>query len=98
MSKKKKTVISNEKLMRNEGDELMSKRNNQRAKAQACNSQCDTVHGDTDHGRGVIRDNALKAVVTSVVFRTRVTKAKKGKGSFQRKGKHAGRESYSMAA
>ncbi|PSU60376.1 alternative ribosome-rescue factor A [Photobacterium aphoticum] len=55
-------------------------------------------NNETDHGRGVIRDNALKAVVTSAVFRMRVVKSKKGKGSFQRKGKHAGRESYSMAA
>ncbi|MBC7006768.1 ribosome alternative rescue factor ArfA [Photobacterium sp. BZF1] len=53
---------------------------------------------ETDFGRGVIKDNALKAVVTSQLFKTRVVKAKKGKGSFQRKGKHAGRESYSMAA
>ncbi|MGF1725268.1 ribosome alternative rescue factor ArfA [Photobacterium nomapromontoriensis] len=53
---------------------------------------------DTDHGRGVIRDNALKAVVTSTLFRTRIVKAKKGKGSFQRKDKHLGRESYSIAA
>ena len=57
-----------------------------------------TTMNDTEHGRGVIRDNALKAVVTSAVFRTRVVKAKKGKGSFQRKDKYAGRESYSMAA
>ncbi|MBY5947693.1 ribosome alternative rescue factor ArfA [Photobacterium rosenbergii] len=53
---------------------------------------------ETDFGRGTIKDNALKAVVTSQLFKTRVVKAKKGKGSFQRKGKHSGRESYSMAA
>ncbi|PSW16867.1 ribosome alternative rescue factor ArfA [Photobacterium sanctipauli] len=53
---------------------------------------------ETELGRGTIKDNALKAAVTSQLFRTRVVKAKKGKGSFQRKGKHAGRESYSMAA
>ncbi|MCG7588337.1 alternative ribosome rescue factor ArfA, partial [Photobacterium sp. OFAV2-7] len=34
----------------------------------------------------------------SKLFRTRVVKTKKGKGSFQRKGKHGGRESYSIAA
>lgn len=56
------------------------------------------VPEDTEHGRGIIRDNALKAVVTSSLFRTRIVKAKKGKGSFQRKDKHLGRESYSMAA
>ncbi|WP_420849245.1 alternative ribosome-rescue factor A [Photobacterium lutimaris] len=53
---------------------------------------------DTDFGRGAIKDNALKAVVTSRLFKTRVVKAKKGKGSFNRKDKHSGRESYSMAA
>jgi alternative ribosome-rescue factor len=52
----------------------------------------------TELGRGTIQDNALKAAVTSKLFRTRVVKAKKGKGSFQRKGKHGGRESYSIAA
>ncbi|MEJ2764793.1 ribosome alternative rescue factor ArfA [Photobacterium sp. MCCC 1A19761] len=52
----------------------------------------------TELGRGTIQDNALKAAVTSTLFRTRVEKAKKGKGSFQRKAKHAGRESYSIAA
>ena len=52
----------------------------------------------TEMGRGTIQDNALKAAVTSKLFRTRVVKAKKGKGSFQRKNKHGGRESYSIAA
>lgn len=52
----------------------------------------------TELGRGTIQDNALKAAVTSKLFRTRIVKAKKGKGSFQRKNKHAGRESYSIAA
>ncbi|MCW8328698.1 ribosome alternative rescue factor ArfA [Photobacterium sp. SDRW27] len=52
----------------------------------------------TELGRGTIQDNALKAAVTSKLFRTRVVKAKKGKGSFQRKVKHGGRESYSIAA
>ncbi|MGF1703173.1 ribosome alternative rescue factor ArfA [Photobacterium makurazakiensis] len=53
---------------------------------------------DTDLGRGIIKDNALKAAVTSQLFYTRIVKSKKGKGSFQRKGKHSGRESYSIAA
>lgn len=52
----------------------------------------------TELGRGTIQDNALKAAVTSKLFRTRVVKSKKGKGSFQRKDKHSGRESYSIAA
>ncbi|EHA1124810.1 alternative ribosome-rescue factor A [Vibrio navarrensis] len=43
-------------------------------------------------GRGVIQDNALKAMVTSQLFKTRVVKAKKGKGSFSRKMKHRGKE------
>ncbi|BCL73116.1 hypothetical protein TUMSATVNIG1_50880 [Vibrio nigripulchritudo] len=51
-----------------------------------------------EHGRGVIQDNALKAVVTSELFRTRVVKAKKGKGSFNRKNKHKGKEPYSKQA
>jgi alternative ribosome-rescue factor len=53
---------------------------------------------DTEFGRGTIRDNALKAVVTSKLFTTRVVKAKKGKGSFQRKDKYKGQEPYSIAA
>jgi len=52
----------------------------------------------TEVGRGTIRDNALKAVVTSKLFTTRVEKAKKGKGSFQRKDKHRGKEPYSKVA
>lgn len=35
--------------------------------------------GDTECGRGVVKDNALKAVVTSTLFRCRVEKAKKVK-------------------
>lgn len=53
---------------------------------------------DVEFGRGTIKDNALKAVVTSQLFRQRVEKAKKGKGSFKRNMKHKGRESYSNAA
>lgn len=53
------------------------------------------VSSDIDIGRGQIKDNALKALVTSQLFRTRVVKAKKGKGSFQRKAKHRGKEPYS---
>jgi alternative ribosome-rescue factor len=43
----------------------------------------------TEHGRGEIRDNAIKALVTSKLFQTRVVKAKKGKGSYQRKGRNS---------
>ncbi|KAF7774537.1 hypothetical protein PCIT_a0997 [Pseudoalteromonas citrea] len=50
------------------------------------------------HQRGEIKDNALKALVTSPLFKTKVEKAKKGKGSFKRKAKHTGQEPYLMAA
>lgn len=40
-----------------------------------------------EHGRGEIKDNALKALVTSTLFRTRMVKAKKGKGAYNRKGR-----------
>ncbi|QYJ78451.1 ribosome alternative rescue factor ArfA [Shewanella acanthi] len=40
-----------------------------------------------DSGRGSIIDNALKAVVTSPLFRMRTEKPKKGKGSYSRKDK-----------
>jgi alternative ribosome-rescue factor len=39
-----------------------------------------------DHGRGTIKDNAMAALVTSTLFRPKVVKPKKGKGSFSRKG------------
>lgn len=38
-----------------------------------------------DHGRGQIRHNAIEALVTSVVFRSKVEKPKKGKGAYSRK-------------
>ncbi|BAJ00580.1 ribosome alternative rescue factor ArfA [Shewanella violacea] len=38
-----------------------------------------------DSGRGIIKDNALKALVTSELFRMRTEKPKKGKGSYNRK-------------
>ncbi|WP_102795674.1 ribosome alternative rescue factor ArfA [Bowmanella denitrificans] len=42
-----------------------------------------------EHERGIIKDNALKALVTSKLFSTRVVKAKKGKGSYSRKGRNS---------
>lgn len=42
--------------------------------------------GITDHQRGEIRDNAYAALVTSVIFRSRSERPKKGKGSYNRKG------------
>lgn len=51
-----------------------------------------------DHHRGDIKDNAIKALVTSVLFKSKVEKPKKGKGSFKRNNKHKGREPYLKAA
>ncbi|MGD8231427.1 alternative ribosome-rescue factor A [Vibrio sp. TRT 1302] len=56
------------------------------------------LDAELEVGRGQIKDNALKAVVTSKLFRARVEKAKKGKGSFRRNMKHKGKEPYSKAA
>ncbi|MGY3572760.1 alternative ribosome-rescue factor A [Vibrio paucivorans] len=56
------------------------------------------VSSELELGRGQIKDNALKALVTSKVFKSRVEKAKKGKGSYSRKEKHRGKEPYSKAA
>ena len=49
-------------------------------------------------GRGIIRDNALAALVTSKLFRSQVVVAKKGKGAYQRKAKYSEQESYLIAA
>ncbi|PLR30419.1 ribosome alternative rescue factor ArfA [Chimaeribacter coloradensis] len=40
------------------------------------------------HNKGVIQDNALQALLHDTLFRQRVEKNKKGKGSYQRKAKH----------
>lgn len=40
------------------------------------------------HQRGVIRDNALQALLHDPLFRQRIEKKRKGKGSYQRKAKH----------
>jgi alternative ribosome-rescue factor len=53
---------------------------------------------ETDLGRGKIQDNFLAALVTSKLYKMQVVKAKKGKGSYQRKAKNLRRESYLMAA
>ncbi|RJG47874.1 ribosome alternative rescue factor ArfA [Motilimonas pumila] len=37
--------------------------------------------------KGEIKDNALKAVLNTPLFKQRIEKAKKGKGSYQRKQK-----------
>lgn len=53
---------------------------------------------ETDLGRGQINDNFLAALVTSKVYKMQVVKAKKGKGSYQRKAKNLRQESYLIAA
>ncbi|WP_439957133.1 alternative ribosome-rescue factor A [Providencia vermicola] len=40
------------------------------------------------HKRGQIKDNAIEALLHDPLFRQRVEKNKKGKGSYIRKGKH----------
>lgn len=52
----------------------------------------------SDLGRGQIKHSALGALVTSKVFKMRVVSPKKGKGSFNRKAKHSGKECYQIAA
>jgi alternative ribosome-rescue factor len=53
---------------------------------------------ETELGRGKITGNFLAALVTSKVYKMQVVKAKKGKGSYQRKAKNVRGESYLMAA
>jgi alternative ribosome-rescue factor len=53
---------------------------------------------ETEIGRGVIKDNFLAALVTSTLYKQQIVTAKKGKGSYQRKQKHKGQESYLIAA
>ncbi|PJG83875.1 ribosome alternative rescue factor ArfA [Caviibacterium pharyngocola] len=43
------------------------------------------------HNRGVIKDNAVHALLHDRLFRQRIEKKRKGKGSYQRKAKHAGK-------
>lgn len=43
------------------------------------------------HTKGQIKDSAIEALLHDPLFRQRVEKNKKGKGSYQRKDKHAGR-------
>jgi alternative ribosome-rescue factor len=53
---------------------------------------------ETELGRGQIKDNFLAAIVTSKIYKMQVVKAKKGKGSYQRKAKNSRGESYLIAA
>ena len=52
----------------------------------------------TETGKGQIKHNALAALVTSKVYRAQVVKARKGKGSYQRKNRNQGREPFLIAA
>ena len=58
----------------------------------------DQQQKQADLARGTINHSALGALVTSKIFCMRVVKAKKGKGSFNRKAKHSGKECYQIAA
>lgn len=40
------------------------------------------------HKRGEIKESALKALVTDPLFRSKVERNRKGKGSYQRNAKH----------
>ena len=46
------------------------------------------------HTKGQIKDNAIEALLHDPLFRQRVEKNKKEKGSYLRKGKHAKRGSW----
>lgn len=41
------------------------------------------------HAKGVVKDNAVMALLHDKLFRQRVEKKRKGKGSYQRKAKYA---------
>lgn len=43
------------------------------------------------HTRGVVKDNAIMALLYDKLFRQRVETKRKGKGSYQRKAKHMGK-------
>ena len=43
------------------------------------------------HTRGVVKDNAIMALLHDKLFRQRVETKHKGKGSYQRKAKHVGK-------
>ncbi|ELY4673448.1 alternative ribosome-rescue factor A [Cronobacter muytjensii] len=46
------------------------------------------------HTKGQIQDNAIEALLHDPLFRQRVEKNLKGKGSYQRKGKHGKRSNW----
>jgi len=61
-------------------------------------TELSSVQKQVDLARGTINHSAIGALVTSKIFCMRVVKAKKGKGSFNRKAKHSGKECYQIAA
>jgi len=73
----------------------MAKSNKAKSKLTQKSSHCNQA---TELGRGEIRDNFLAALVTSKAYKMQVVKAKKGKGSYQRKAKNVRQESYLIAA
>ena len=46
------------------------------------------------HKKGIIKDNAIEALLHDPLFRQRVEQNKKGKGSYQRNAKHGKRGSW----
>lgn len=70
----------------------------QKKMAKMPKQKLETVQKQADLARGTINHSALAALVTSKIFCMRVVKAKKGKGSFNRKAKHSGKECYQIAA
>ena len=46
------------------------------------------------HTKGQIKDNAIEALLHDHLFRQRVERNKKGKGSYMRKGKHGNRGNW----
>ncbi|MDT3668580.1 alternative ribosome-rescue factor A [Cronobacter dublinensis] len=46
------------------------------------------------HTKGQIQDNAIEALLHDPLFRQRIEKNLKGKGSYQRKGKHGKRGNW----
>ena len=50
--------------------------------------------GKVQHNKGKIRDNALKALVKSDLFRHKVERKRKGKGSYNRQEAKKGRDGF----
>ena len=50
--------------------------------------------GKVQHNKGKIRDNTLKALVKSDLFRHKVERKRKGKGSYNRQGAKKWRDGF----